>query len=174
MAPLIAALLQNGLGLLGNAVLAKGKQWVEEKTGLDLEQAIKTPDGLTSLRQAEMAHEEVLLTLRVEDNRISAELEKARIAGDVAFQAEAQVTARIDAQSTDEYVRRTRPKIARQSFYLGAAYAGITGVVFPAINAITSTQLPTIDPYILGALYSPCLTLMGVRSVEAFSRKGKT
>ena len=40
MAPLIAALLQNGLGLLGIAVLAKGKEWVEEKTGLDLEQAI--------------------------------------------------------------------------------------------------------------------------------------
>ena len=80
MAPLVALLLQNGLGLLGNAVLAKGKEWVEEKTGLDLEQAIKTPDGLTSLRQAEMAHEEVLLTLRVEENRIGAELDKARLA----------------------------------------------------------------------------------------------
>lgn len=79
MAPLVALLLQNGLGLLGNAVLAKGKEWVEEKTGLDIEAAIKTPDGLASLRQAEMAHEEALLKLRVEDNRISAELEKANL-----------------------------------------------------------------------------------------------
>ncbi len=80
MAPLVALLLKNGLGLLGNAVLAKGKEWVEEKTGLDLNQAVQTPDGLASLRQAEMAHEEELLKLRVENNRIGAELEKARLA----------------------------------------------------------------------------------------------
>lgn len=174
MAPLVALLVKNGLGLLGNAVLAKGKEWVEEKTGLDLEQAVKTPDGLASLRQAEMTHEEVLLTLRVEDNRITAELEKARIAGDVAFQSEAQQTARIDAQSTDEYVRRTRPSIARKSFYMGSGYAIIAGVIFPIAKVITGADLPPLDPYILGAIYSPCLTLMGVRSVEAFSRKGKT
>lgn len=174
MAPLVALLLQNGLGLLSNAVLAKGKEWVEEKTGLDIEAAIKTPDGLASLRQAEMAHEEMLLKLRVEDNRITAELEKSRIVGDVAFQSQAQQTARIDAQSTDEYVRRTRPSIARKSFYMGSGYAIITGVIFPIINSLAGAELPPLDPYILGAIYSPCLTLMGVRSVESFSRKGKT
>ena len=173
MAPLVALLLKNGLGLLGNAVLAKGKEWVEEKIGINIEEAVQTPGGLASLRQAEMAHEEVMLQLRVDDNRITAELERARIAGDVAFQAAAQETARIDAQSTDKYVRRTRPSIARKSFYMGSAYAIISGVIFPIINAVTSAGLPALDPYILGAIYSPCLTLMGVRSVEAFSRKGK-
>lgn len=36
LAPIIATLAQNGLGLIGDAVLAKGKEWVEEKTGVEL------------------------------------------------------------------------------------------------------------------------------------------
>lgn len=76
MIPLVATLLQNGLSLIGNAVLAKGKDWVEQKTGVKLGDNL-TPEQLTLLKQAEMQHEEELMRLRIEDNKLDVELFKA-------------------------------------------------------------------------------------------------
>lgn len=60
MIPLVAALIQGGLGLLGNAVLAKGKEVVEEKLGVDITAAMSTEQGRIQLKQLETAHEEAL------------------------------------------------------------------------------------------------------------------
>lgn len=69
LAPIIAPLLSQGLGLLSNAVVAKGKEWVEQKTGVSLDQPLSAED-VTKLRQYEMDHEEELLKLRLEDKRL--------------------------------------------------------------------------------------------------------
>lgn len=69
---LLAPLLSQGLSLIGNAVMAKGKDWVEEKTGVKLDGPLSDADA-TKLRQYEMDHEEELLRLRIEDNRIDLE-----------------------------------------------------------------------------------------------------
>ena len=69
---LIAPLLSQGLSLIGNAVMAKGKEWVEEKTGVKIEPNMSDKDILT-LRQYEMDHEEELLRLRIEDNKLDLE-----------------------------------------------------------------------------------------------------
>lgn len=69
MIPILAELLQNGLSLLGNAFLAKGQDWVEQKTGIKLGPNMP-PEQIVALKQAEMAHEEELLKLRQEDNRL--------------------------------------------------------------------------------------------------------
>jgi hypothetical protein len=66
---LIAPLLAQGLSLIGNAVLAKGKDWVEEKTGVKLDQPLSAEDT-TRLRQYEMDHEEELLRLRIEEKKL--------------------------------------------------------------------------------------------------------
>jgi hypothetical protein len=58
---LVAALLEKGLGLLGNAVLAKGKDVIEKELGIDLETAAQTPEGLQKLKQLEIDHEQYLL-----------------------------------------------------------------------------------------------------------------
>lgn len=60
MIPLVTALLQGGLGLLGNAVLAKGKEVIEDKLGVDLATAMSTEQGRIQLKQLEAAHEEAL------------------------------------------------------------------------------------------------------------------
>ncbi len=65
----LAPLLSQGLGLLANAALAKGKDWVEEKTGVELAPVMSEAD-LLKLRQFEMDHEEELLRLRIEDKRL--------------------------------------------------------------------------------------------------------
>ena len=75
---LIAPLLSQGLSLISNAVLAKGKEWVEEKTGVNLDQPLSAEDTI-KLRQYEMDHEEALLRLRVEDKRLDlADVQSAR------------------------------------------------------------------------------------------------
>lgn len=79
MIPVVAALLQNGLSLLGNAVLAKGQAWVEQKTGVKLAPNM-TPEQIAALKQAEMQHEEELLRLRLEENKLDTELFKAEAA----------------------------------------------------------------------------------------------
>lgn len=66
---LIAPLLTQGLSLISNAVLAKGKEWVEEKTGVKIDQPLSAEDTV-KLRQYEMDHEEELLRLRIEEKKL--------------------------------------------------------------------------------------------------------
>jgi hypothetical protein len=66
---LLAPLLTQGLSLIGNAVLAKGKDWVEDKTGVKLDGPLSDADA-TKLRQYEMDHEEELLRLRIEEKKL--------------------------------------------------------------------------------------------------------
>jgi hypothetical protein len=72
MLPFLAPLLSQGLGLIANAALAKGKDWVEEKTGVKLDQPLSAEDT-TKLRQYEMEHEEELLRLRIEEKKLGLE-----------------------------------------------------------------------------------------------------
>lgn len=66
---LLAPILAQGMNLVANAVLAKGKSWVEEKAGVRLDQPLSTED-MTKLRQFEMEHEEELLRIRLEHNKL--------------------------------------------------------------------------------------------------------
>lgn len=66
---LLLPLLTQGLGLISNAVMAKGKEWVEEKTGVKLDQPLSAEDSL-KLKQYEMDHEEELLRLRIEEKKL--------------------------------------------------------------------------------------------------------
>jgi hypothetical protein len=70
---LLAPLLSQGLSLIGNAVLAKGKDWVEEKTGVKLDQPLSAEDTVR-LRQYEMDHEEELLRLRIEEKKLGIDM----------------------------------------------------------------------------------------------------
>src|SRR5688500_5299334 len=77
MAPIITALLGNGLSLIANAVLAKGTAYVKEKTGIDLSEAKNvTNEQMVALKQYEMEHEEELLKLRLEENKLDVELQR--------------------------------------------------------------------------------------------------
>lgn len=60
LAPLFTSLASAGLGLIGNAVLAKGKDVIEEKLGVDIEQSMGTETGRIKLMQLQYEHEEAL------------------------------------------------------------------------------------------------------------------
>jgi len=73
--PILQPLLANGLGLVANAVLAKGKKVVEEKLGVELKPDMSSED-MAKVQIAAMEHEEELMRLRIEDNKLDlAELE---------------------------------------------------------------------------------------------------
>ena len=93
MTPLILGLLSSGLRLVANAVLVKGKEFIKEKTGIDLEdsKASLSEEDIATLRQFEIEHEEELLRLQLEENKLGLEETKAYLA-DVQ-DARAQQTA---------------------------------------------------------------------------------
>ena len=57
LAPIITALASNGLNLLASAVTAKGQQFVEEKLGVKLEEAVQTDEGRLKLAQLQADRE---------------------------------------------------------------------------------------------------------------------
>jgi hypothetical protein len=73
----LAGLLSQGLNLLGNAALIKGKDWIREKTGVDLDKGQLSSEDYTRLKEFELAHELELMKLQQEDNKLSVELERA-------------------------------------------------------------------------------------------------
>lgn len=62
MAPILAALAKWGLPLLASAVAGKGKELVEQKLGINLEDALGTEEGRIRLKQLEVEHEQFLVT----------------------------------------------------------------------------------------------------------------
>jgi len=68
---LVTSLISQGLGLLGNAVLAKGQDVIEEKLGVSLDST--PPADLLRLQQE---HEEYLLEVSIRKAELELEAEK--------------------------------------------------------------------------------------------------
>lgn len=79
MPPFIAALLGSGLRLVANAALVKGKEFVEERTGVKLDQPSLSQEDQLKLQQFQLEHEEELLKLQLEDNKLGLEEEKLKL-----------------------------------------------------------------------------------------------
>jgi hypothetical protein len=89
--PIIQPLLSNGLNLVANAVMAKGKKVVEEKLGVELKPDM-SPEEIIALKTAEMEHEEELLKLKLEENKLGLqELEMRLKDTDSARDREVQI-----------------------------------------------------------------------------------
>ena len=69
MTAVLKPLLANGLGLIANAVMAKGKDYVQDRFGVELKPDM-TADEIIALKTAEMEHEEELLRLKLEENKL--------------------------------------------------------------------------------------------------------
>jgi len=66
LAPLLATLASNGLGMVADAVTKKGQEYVEDKLGIDLSQK-PTPATLTQWQSAAKEHEKDLLQMILSD-----------------------------------------------------------------------------------------------------------
>lgn len=79
---------------------------------------------------------------------------------------ETQTTVREGDKSSDEFVRRTRPMMARQSWQATVAYCLASGVAKGFGVDIFVFEVAAV-------LSAPAWAYIGLRTVDGFSRKGK-
>lgn len=70
MIPIVAALLESGLSLLGKAVLGKGKEIVEAKLGVDINSLLGSEEGRAKLLELENSHKEALLKFALDETKL--------------------------------------------------------------------------------------------------------
>ena len=66
LAPLLATLAGNGMGIVADAITKKGKEYVEDKLGVDLSQE-PSPEVLAQWQAAARDHEKELVSMVFED-----------------------------------------------------------------------------------------------------------
>lgn len=184
MAPLVLSLISAGptiLRTVGSLFGGKAKDAadsvanvVDAVRGLPVEEA----QNRVSQHIAQMPPElqVQLQTLQVKLAEIERDRELNVLSAETTQLIQIQETARKEVESTDEYVRRTRPKLARQSWIAAIVYVFIVDIVFAVLNSSHQLNLPTeVDEWILGGLLSPTLGYIGVRSIDKlpFGRKNK-
>lgn len=169
MPPFILSLLSSGLRLVANAALVKGKDFIKEKTGVDVDQASLSEADLLKLRQFQAEHEEELLRLQLEDNKLSLEETKAYLA-DVE-DARKNMTAILTSEQAPWYAKAIQPALA--TLVVVATIALFTFFVIwsgdiekvvdgktVVVGAINSTQKDIII-YILGVLSAAVTQILG-------------
>jgi hypothetical protein len=145
MVPIVTALLGKGLNLVANAVMAKGKDWVENKLGVELKPDM-TSEDYAKLQIAQMQHEEELLKLKLEDNKLDLQELDLRI----------KDTSDARKREADIAVSEKAPllnKIVTPVLALGVT--ALTFVLFGVLMFDSSPVEPSrkdILVYVLGAL----------------------
>lgn len=156
MPAFLAMLLQNGLGLVANAAMAKGKEFIEEKAGVKLTPDM-TPEDLTKLKQFELENEKELMELQSADNKLSEALAEKVL--DAEKNEQDNITARWAADATgDTLTKRIRPAtlIYLMSLFTLFAIASIYGA------APNDTYIALLKELLLAVFYS----YFGGRSAE--------
>jgi hypothetical protein len=137
--------LAGGLNLVANAVQAKGKQWVEKKLGVELKPEMSDED-LAKVQMAAMEHEEELLRLKLEENKLDLqELEMYLKDTDSARDREIQIATSDKAPLLNKIIT---PILALSILLLTFA---LFGVVMFDNNPVDSTRKDILI-YILGVL----------------------
>ena len=101
----------------------------------------------------------------LEDGQLTQEVERDM------FEAQ-QETIQAELHQNDLYTKRTRPKIARQSWYVTAAYA-LSHMLFPVAPESWGIGTPVFEWQIFLVLASPALTYMGVRGFDKWKNGSK-
>ena len=84
LAPLLATLASNGLGMVADAVTKKGKEFVEEKLGIDLTQD-PSPDTVANWKVAAQQHERELLQMAYGDTANARNMQVEALRQDDVF-----------------------------------------------------------------------------------------
>lgn len=157
-----------GAALIGNLLVgnvpgavAAGIGLVSSATGTtDPTKALQVlqQDPATMLRLQELAN-----ASEADIRRHIERVEELRLQDVMSEHKEQQETIRTGDTSSDPYVRETRPKIARQSWYGGIAYV----FVMELLKAFGHGS--GADEWILLAIMSPCLAYLGFRTGDKFA-----
>lgn len=84
LAPLLATLATNGLGIVADAVTKKGKEFVEDKLGIDLTQD-PSPEVIAQWKIAAQEHEKALVQMVFADRADARAMQVAALQQDDKF-----------------------------------------------------------------------------------------
>jgi hypothetical protein len=164
---ILTPLLGNGLNLVANAVLAKGKDYVEKKLGVELKPDMSSED-LAKVQIAQMEHEEELLRLRIEEDKLDlAELELRLKDTDSAREREVQISTSDKAPLLNKIVT---PVLALSILLLTFVLFGV--VMFDDTPVEASRK--DILIYILGVLSAIASQIVSYYFGSSQSSKDKT
>ena len=164
---ILTPLLGNGLNLVANAVMAKGKDYVEKKLGVELKPDMSSED-LAKIQIAQMEHEEELLKLRLEEDKLDlAELELRLKDTDSARDREVQVSTSDKAPLLNKIVT---PVLALSILLLTFVLFGV--VMFDDTPVEASRK--DILIYILGVLSAIASQIVSYYFGSSQSSKDKT
>ena len=164
---ILTPLLGNGLNLVANAVMAKGKDYVEKKLGVELKPDMSNED-LAKVQIAQMEHEEELLRLRIEEDKLDlAELELRLKDTDSAREREVQISTSDKAPLLNKIVT---PVLALSILLLTFVLFGV--VMFDDTPVEASRK--DILIYILGVLSAIASQIVSYYFGSSQSSKDKT
>jgi len=167
LAAILTPLLGNGLNLVANAVMAKGKDFVEKKLGVELKPDM-SPEDLVRVQIAQMEHEEELLKLRLEEDKLDlAELELRLKDTDSARDREVQISTSDKAPLLTKIVT---PVLALSILLLTFILFGV--VMFDGSPVEASRK--DILIYILGVLSAIASQIVSYYFGSSQSSKDKT
>lgn len=161
-AALVGSLLTGNL----HGAIAAGVSLVSSATGTtDPDQALhalqSNPEAMIKLKE---------LAYRDADSvrqHIQA-MEEARLRDEQEAHRQQQETIRSGDNAPDEYVRRTRPAMARQSWYVGAAYI----VIMEVAKAAKVFQTGAVVELAL-LILSPAMAYLGFRTLDKWKGGAK-
>ncbi|EMX0849571.1 hypothetical protein AAF302_000780 [Pluralibacter gergoviae] len=119
-----------------------------------------------------------LESLKVQLQQFQLERDKAQLSDQQSAQHEQQETIRNGDNATDEYVRQTRPLMARLSLYSSIAYVMLmslgqqAGAVAGAFGHAFAMPEPDWDIALM--LGTPALGYLGFRTLDGFARYSKS
>ncbi|WP_047709070.1 hypothetical protein [Plesiomonas sp. ZOR0011] len=176
MIPLISAIaalaVQSGPALIrgissmfgGSATADKVADVVEQVSNLGMstsQQEAVIADRLSSIDDPAVLAD--LQRLKVELEKEQTRRQELQLQDNQAAHAEAQQTIREGDNAKDEYVRHTRPKMARQSWYMTALYVLLMSV----LKAFGYGSGPDFDMAMM--LISIAWAYLGLRTLDGFA-----
>lgn len=163
MLPFLIPLLASGLRLVANAALVKGADFIKEKTGVDIQQASLSEADQLTLRKFQAEHEEELLRMQLEDNKLAFEETKAYLA-DVGDARKNQSAVMMSAEAP-WYAKSVQPTLA---LLIVAATIGLFTFFVVQAGATNAAGQPTLNAtqkdiiiYILGVLSAAVTQVLG-------------
>jgi hypothetical protein len=166
MVPFLAELIGSGLRLVANAALVKGADFVKDKTGVDIQQATLSDADKLALQKFQAEHEEELLRLQLEDNKLGLEeakleLEKTKVyLADVGDARKNQSAVQM-SDTAPWYAKSIQPTLALLTVLATIALFTFFVIQAGAKDPALNQGQKEIILYILGVLSAAVTQILG-------------
>jgi len=118
--------------------------------------------------------EKVTGEIKVELAKVEERREENRLNAETQRHNQSQETIRTEAVHGTDYVKETRPKMARMSGWAMVIYVLVAEVANMISTAWGGADLGGANVALAGMLFTPCGTYMTMRTFDGFTKKGRS